>query len=102
MMVYRAHFEYAPAEILEAENLYHNRKRFYDENSADNGQQKLAFREYRNQAERAAESQRTDVAHENFGRRSVIPVKTQAGADERGAINREFARSPYERKPDML
>ena len=47
--------------------------------------------EHREHAERAAERQRADVAHEDRGRVGVEPEEADAGADHRAAEDRQLA-----------
>ena len=61
------------------------------EHAADDRQQQLLLDQDRDGAERAAERERPDVAHEDVGRMRVPPEKAEARADERAAEDRQLA-----------
>ena len=65
--------------------------RFDDEDAADDRQQQLLLDQDRDRAERAAERERSDVAHEDLGGIRVVPKEAQAGADQRAAEDRQLA-----------
>ena len=52
--------------------------------------QDLLLDEERHRAERAAEAERADVAHEDFRRIAVPPQEAEAGANERAAEDRQL------------
>ena len=61
------------------------------EHAADDRQQQLLLDQDRDRAERAAERQRSDVAHEDLGGVRVVPEESEARADERAAEDRQLA-----------
>ena len=91
MMMDRRHGENAAAGQFETEHLQNDRDRFDDENAADDGEEQLLFTADRDHADHAADGERAGVAHENFRRMTIEPEKAEAGADERGADDRELA-----------
>ena len=55
-------------------------------------QRELVLGQHREHAERAAERERADVAHEHLRRVGVEPEEADAGADHRAAEDRQLAR----------
>ena len=77
---------------LEGRDLDDDRGRFEHEDAADQHQQHLLLDQDRHGAERAAEGQRADVAHEDLGGVSVVPEKAEARADQRAAEDGQLGR----------
>src|SRR6266404_3533427 len=77
------HLEDAPAHSagalrhLKHRYLQHHRDRLDHKYAAHHYQHEFLFGEHGNSADRAADCQAADVAHENFRRRSVKPEETQ-------------------------
>src|SRR5918993_681226 len=65
MVVDRRHEEDALAERLEGEDLDQHAQRLDDEDAADEDQQDLGLRHHRESGDRAPESERSGVAHED-------------------------------------
>ena len=65
--------------------------RFKDEDAADEGQQQFLADDDGDGADGAAQGQRADVAHEDFGGVGVVPEKADGGADHGAAEDGEFA-----------
>src|SRR5256885_11663239 len=63
---------------------------FDDENATDERQQNSVLDNDGDNADRAAEGERTDIAHEHFGGMRVGPKKAERSADERAAKNGKF------------
>ena len=61
------------------------------EDAADDDEQEFLLDEDRDRAERAAERERADVAHEDVGGIGVVPEEPEAGADQRAAEDRQLA-----------
>src|SRR5262249_50949287 len=91
MMVNRRHAKDAFAAKLERANLQNDAKRFNDENAADEEEQDFLLDDNGDDTERAAEGERTDIAHEYFCGMGVIPEKTEGRTNERAAKNGQFA-----------
>ena len=91
MVVNRRHTEDALAAQLERTDLQDNRQGFHDENAAHNHQQEFLAQQYGDNAQRAAERQRTDIAHKDLRRVGVEPQETQARADNRRTDDNQLA-----------
>jgi hypothetical protein len=92
-MVDRRHAEHALAGQLERQHLDDDGKRLDDEQPAHDQQHDLLAHDDRDGAERRAERERADVAHEHFGGIRVEPQEAQARAGDRAADHRELARA---------
>jgi hypothetical protein len=94
----RRHLEDTLARQLERGHLDDHRHRFEHEDAADDRQQQFLLDEDRDRAERAAERQRSHIAHEDVGGIGVVPEEAQARAHQRAAEDRQFAcrRKPHE------
>ena len=68
-----------------------DRQRLEHEDAADDHQQQLLLDQDRDGAERGAERQRSDVAHEDLRRVGVVPEEPERGADQRAAEDRQLA-----------
>src|SRR5690606_37794689 len=90
VVVDRGHQEDALAGGLEVGDLDHHRGRLDHEQAADDAQHQLVLGGHGDGAERAAEGQRAGVAHEDLGRRGVVPEEADAAADEGGAEDGQF------------
>ena len=73
MVMQRRDRKNALAEQLEGSDLHDHRKRFQHEQSADDAQDDLVFRENAHRAQGSAHRQRSRVAHEDACRRRVEP-----------------------------
>ena len=62
----------------------------------------ISWRVITRRAERAAERERADVAHEQLRRVRVEPEEPDAGAGQRAAEDRELARARDERDREVL
>src|SRR5690606_21375207 len=98
-MMQRRHLENAPSRLaaafchFEYRNLQHYGQRLQNKYAADERQKELLLRQDRDRAERSADRQTPDIAHENLGGRAAIPEKSEPRADHRSAKYREFRRS---------
>src|SRR5260221_13345390 len=90
MMVDGRHAEDALAAHLERTDLQNDGQRLNDENSAYKEEQNLLLDDYRDDAKRSSERQRTHIAHKNFGGMRVVPKKSQQSANQPAAQNRQF------------
>src|SRR6185295_11093041 len=94
VVVQRRHAENAlAAGGLEIDHLDHHRERLGDEYAAHDEKHDLLAHDYGDGAERGAQRERADVAHEHFRRIGVEPEETQARAHQRAAVHRQFARA---------
>ena len=75
---------------LNERDLDDHRQRFDDEDAADEYEQELLLDQQRDGAERAAQAERADVAHEDVGGVGVPPQKAEAGADQGAAEHRQL------------
>ena len=91
VVVDRRHPEDALAGELERRHLDHHRQRLDDEHAAHDEQHDLLAHDHGDRAERGAERERADVAHEHLGRIGVEPEEAQARAGDRAADHRELA-----------
>src|SRR5689334_19225243 len=73
VMMKRRHKEDAFPSQLERDHLNHHRQAFNHKHAAHKRQQKLLFDQNRNDADRAAQRQRTYIAHEDFRGMGVVP-----------------------------
>src|SRR6202008_4937961 len=80
VMVKGGHLEDALLAQFVAPDLQHDGEGLNHENAADEGQQQFLPDNHRDGSDRPSESERSNVAHEDFGRMSVIPKKTNAGS----------------------
>jgi hypothetical protein len=65
------------------------------EQAADDRQDDLVLGGHGDGAQRAAQRQRAGVAHEDLGRRRVVPEEAQAGADQGPAEHRQLANARH-------
>ena len=92
MVVQRRHAENAfAAGGLEVEDLRRNRQGLGDEDAAHDGEDDFLTDDDGDGAERGAERQRADVAHEDLGRVGVEPEEAEAGAGHRAEEDGQFA-----------
>ena len=97
VVVQRRHLQDPPAGAeallgeLEPADLQHHRQRLDDEDAAHDAEHDLLPRDDRDRAERAAERQRADVAHEDLRRMGVEPQEGEAGAGHRRAEHQQLA-----------
>src|SRR5579864_6002774 len=89
-MVERRHSEDPLPRRLERRDLDDDGGGLDDEDAADDYEDELLLDEERDRPERAAERERTDVAHEDVGGIRVVPEESEARADERTAEDREL------------
>ncbi len=91
VVMQRRHAEDAlPAGRLEVADLQHDRGGFEQEHAADQHQQQLLLDQDRDDAERGAQRQRSDVAHEDLGGIGVVPKESERGAHQRSAEHRQL------------
>src|SRR6185503_5924810 len=88
----RRHLEHTFAGELEGGDLDDHRHPLEHEDAADDRQQQFLLDENGHGAERAAQGQRTDVAHENLGGITVVPKEAETGPGQRAAEDRQLAR----------
>src|SRR2546430_13368086 len=91
MMMDRRHAKDSLTSQFKRANLQDDAERFDDENATDEKQQNFLLDNDGDNADRAAEGERTDIAHEHFGGMRVVPKKAERSADERAAKNGKFA-----------
>ncbi len=91
MVMDRRHAENALAGELEAGDLDHHRQRFHHEHAAHDEQHHFLADDHGNGAQRCAQGQRADVAHEDLRRIGVEPEEAEAGTDQRAAEDDEFS-----------
>src|SRR5688572_6550655 len=98
VMVERRHLEHSLARELERRDLDDHRGRLGDEHAADDYEQQLLLDEGGYRGEGAAQRQRADIAHENFGGIRVVPKEAEARPHQRAAEDRELRgrREAYE------
>ncbi len=101
MMQWRHSKNAAAAARLEVRDLQHHRDGFDDEHTAHDEQHDLLACNHRDRAERAAERERADIAHEYFGRVRVEPQKREPGAGDRGADDHQLTRAGDVRKQQI-
>src|SRR5579863_7306316 len=95
MMVQRRHAEDAAAGELETGDLDDDRDGFEDEEAADNDQDQFVLGDEADRAQGPADRQRSGVTHEHHRGWRVEPQKSEAGADQGGAENRQLAGAGY-------
>src|SRR5207244_1261182 len=71
------------------------------EDQADKGQHEFGLEQDGHDAERAPESERAGVTHEDLRRMRVVPEKSDQRADQRKAENGELTRIWQEEQPDI-
>ena len=91
VVVQRGHLEDAFLAELVAAYLEHDGERFEDEDAADEGEQEFLADDDGDGADGAAEGERADIAHEDFGGVGVVPEKADGGADHGAAEDGELA-----------
>src|SRR5688500_13506293 len=79
-----------PLPVLEEEPLPKHRDRLDHEDEADEDQQEFRLEQNGDGSERAAERQRTGIAHEHLRRIRVVPQKADQRSDHRGAKDGEL------------
>src|SRR5256885_15057809 len=91
MMMDRRHAKDSLTSQFKRANLQDDAERFDDENATDEKQQNFLLDNDGDNADRAAEGERTDIAHEHFGGMRAVPKQTERSADEHAAKNGKFA-----------
>src|SRR5437868_11029935 len=91
MMMDGRHAKDSLTAQFEGADLQDDAERFDDENATDEKQQNFLLDNDGDNADRAAEGERTDIAHEHFGGMRVVPKKAERSADERAATNGKVA-----------
>ena len=91
MVVDRRHAEDTLTAQLKGADLQDHRQGLHHENAAHNHQQEFLTQQHGDNAQRAAERQRTDVAHKDLRRIGVKPQKAQPRADDRRTDDHQFA-----------
>ena len=89
-MVQRRHAEDAFAAQFVRHDLKDDRSRLGHEHPADDHQHDLLLADQRNDAQRCAQGQRPDVAHEHLRRIGVEPQEAQPGRGQRPAEDGDF------------
>ena len=79
-----------PVSLNDAD-LEDDRRGLDHEDAADDDEDEFLLDEERDGAERAAERERADVAHEDVGGIRVVPEEPEARADQRAAEDRQLA-----------
>src|ERR1022692_582046 len=102
-MVDGRHFEnaFAVAQLIAA-HLKDDGNGFQNEDAADEEQQDFLLDEHGNHGHGAAEAQRTDVAHEDFGGMRVVPQEADASPGHGAAEHGEFAGARIARQLQVL
>src|SRR5208337_3221867 len=90
-MVDRRHFENTFLAQLVGTNLQDHRERLDNENTSYERQQQFLLDHNGYGADRAAQRQGADIAHEDFRRMRVVPEKSNSGTDHGSAKDGEFA-----------
>src|ERR1017187_5021513 len=103
VMVDGRHFEnaFAVAQLIAA-HLKDDGNGFQNEDAADEEQQDFLLDEHGNHGHGAAEAQRTDVAHEDFGGMRVVPQEADASPGHGAAEHGEFAGARIARQLQVL
>src|SRR5580704_5724246 len=101
MVVQRAH-EKDPSSfailllcILKKRHLYHYADAFYQEHAAEDGYKPFFSDDDCQGGDDAAESEASGIAHEYLGGVSVVPEKSETGADERADKDGQFSQIRY-------
>src|SRR6266849_6508302 len=95
VMVDGRHAEDALAPEPVGDHLSDHRERLDHEHAPHQEEHQLLAGDERDHAERRAERERADVAHEHLRRVGVEPEKAEAGGPERAAEDRELARAGH-------
>ena len=98
----RRHAEDAFSGQLEGGDLQYHRQGFHHEHSAHDEQHDLLAHDDGDGAERGAQRQRADVAHEHLRRVGVEPQEREARPRNRAADHRELAGAGYIGKAQVL
>ena len=99
----RRHAEDAlAAGSLEVQHLQHDGQGLGNEEAAHDEEHDLLAHDHRDRAQRCAQPERADVAHEHFRRVGVEPQKTQAGATDRATKHRQLTRARDIRHAQIL
>ena len=93
MVVNRGHTEDAFASEFERRHLHHHRQGLNHEHAAHDEENDFLAHDHRDYAQRGAQCQRADVAHEDLCGISVEPQKRQTRTRHRRAKYRKFART---------
>ena len=88
MVMQRRHRENAAACQLKTQHLHNDGDGLDNKHAANDGEEKFLLTTNSDDANHSADGERTGVSHENFGRVTIEPEKTEPGADERGADHR--------------
>src|SRR5215210_3438210 len=97
VVVQRRHLEEPPARPqpplrqLEEADLERYRQRLDDVDAADEDENQLLLRQHADGADGAADGEAPHVAHEDLGRRRVVPEEAEARPDHRPAEDRQLA-----------
>ena len=92
MVVDRRHTEDALTAQLEGADLQNHRQGFNHKHAAHDHQQELLTQQHGDNAQRAAQRQRTDVTHKDLRRISVEPEEAQPRADYRRTDDHQLTR----------
>src|ERR1051325_12152306 len=108
VMVQRANEKYTPsgavtlARVFKVAGLQHDRDGFRHENTTRDDEDQRLMDQYRHDAQRPAEGQRTRVAHKDLRRVTVEPEETEPRSDHRATKNRQLARAAHMRHLQIL
>src|SRR5690606_35547918 len=108
VMAQRSHPEDALADaeaapgVLEVAELQHHGERLHDEDAAHDEEHDLLAHHDRHGAERTAERERADIAHEHLRGVGIEPEESEPGADDGPAEHRELARADDVRDEEVL
>ena len=91
MMVDRRHLENPLLAQFEAAHLEDDRHRLHHEHAADDDEQQFLLGADGRGAERAADGQRTGIAHEHLRRMAVEPEEPEARPDQCHEKHRQLA-----------
>ena len=89
-MVNRRHAENALTAQLEGTDLQNHRERFHHKYAPHNHQQEFLAQQHGDNTQRAAECQRTHIAHKDLCRIGVKPQEAQTRANNRGTDDHQF------------
>ena len=102
VVVERGHLEDALLAEFVAADLEHDGNGFEDEDSSDEGEEEFLADDHGYGADGSAQSERSDIAHEDFCRVGVVPEKTNARSYHRSAEDGEFGDQRHALKLEVV
>ena len=90
MVVEWSHLKDPLASELKGAHLQNHRERLHHKNSADEGQQQFLLDDHSHRGDGPAQSQGTDIAHENLRRIRVVPQESKARPHHGATENRQL------------